>query len=306
MSEQPDTDRSASATPIGFDVLRTAVSLLPPVALIVGLLFYFGWVRVDSVAKALGQSASVYGYTTNDYVLRSVGSLFFPLLVLTATALLVLLAHQGVQRALRAGTADWAETAARVLIVVGVALLVYGVLYAVVLFEVENAFMDITGPLALGVGALLLAYGGWLRSQARRGPGAVLPTWQRAFAAGMLMGIAALSLFWGVGNYAEVRGVQDARIIEDSYRTLLPSVVVYAQKDLGLDPDALVSQATDGVGQYTLRYSCLRLLDHVAGTWYLLPENWAYNHRLIMLGEDDGLRFELTGQPEDVPCPGFG
>ena len=303
MTEEGVPKATADDAPIGFDVLRTAVALLPPVALITGVLFYFGWVRVASVARALGQSDSVYGYTTTDYVLRSVGSLFFPLLVLTASALLVLIAHQQVQRALREGNAGWAPAVARGLIVLGVALLCYGVLYALRLFEVQNAFMDVTGPLALGMGALLIAYGGWLRSQVKRGPGAVLPTWQRAFAAGMLMSIAALSLFWGVGNYAQVRGVQDARLIEASYRTL-PAVVVHSAKDLGLEPDAAVHPSTSGDARYEYTYTCLRLLDHVDGTWYLLPENWAFNRRLIMLDEDPDTRFELTGAPEALPCPG--
>jgi hypothetical protein len=304
VSEEASAGKPVNDAPIGFDVMRTVVGLLPPVALITGLLFYFGWVRVASVARALGQSDSVYGYTTTDYVLRSVGSLFFPLLVLTAAALLALIAHQYVQRALREGNALWARPVAWVLIGLGIALLCYGVLYALRLFEVQNSVMDVTGPLSLGVGALLIAYGGWLRSQSTRGTDATLPTWQRAFAAGMLMCIAALSLFWAVGNYAQVRGVQDARLIEASYR-LLPAVVVYSARDLGLQPDAAVHPLTAGDTRYGYQYTCLRLLDHVQGTWYLLPENWAFNHRLIMLGDDPDVRFELTGAAETAPCPGI-
>lgn len=304
MSDEATAATPADDAPIGFDVLRTAVALLPPVALITGVLFYFGWVRVASVARALGQSDSVYGYTTTDYVLRSVGSLFFPLLVLTAGALLALIAHQAVQRELREGHAQWAVPVAWVMIGLGIALLCYGVLYAWRLFEIQNALVDVTGPLSLGLGALLIAYGGWLRSQSRRGPGPALPTWQRAFAAGMLMSIAALSLFWAVGNYAQVRGVQDARLIEAGYRTL-PAVVVYSAKDLGLQPDASVHPVTEGDPRYEYQYSCLRLLDHVQGTWYLLPENWAFNHRLIMLDDDSDVRFELTSAEEPAPCPGF-
>jgi hypothetical protein len=119
----------------------------------------------------------------------------------------------------------------------------------------------------------------------------------------MLMSIAALSLFWAVGNYAQVRGVQDARLIEASYRTL-PAVVVYSANDLGLQPDAAVDVLTVGHTRYGYQYTCLRLLDHVGGTWYLLPENWAFNHRLIMLQDDADVRFELTGAEPTEPCPG--
>lgn len=318
MSQEPDAEPSVDEAPIGFDVLRTAVGLLPPVALITGLLFYFGWVRVRAIASALGQSDSVYGYTTTDFVLRSVGSLFFPLLVLTAMALVAVVLHQQVQRALRAGNADWAEPAALVLIVLGIGLLVYGALFALVLYEAQASLREptgqvspgvgallITGPLSLGVGALLVTYGTWLRAASRRGPGGIpVPTWQRAFAAGMLMCLCALSLFWAVGNYAQVRGVQDAQLIEAGYRQF-PAVIVYAAKDLGLEPDAAVQPSTVDNARYRFQYSCLRLLDHVDGTWYLLPENWAFNHRLIMLDDDPDLRFELTGVAGEAPCPGM-
>lgn len=304
MSEEGGAAKPADDTPVGFDVVRTVLGLLPPVALITAVFVYFGWVWTEAVARALGQSDTVYGYSTRDYVLRSIHSLFFPMLVLTASALLLLIAHQQGQRALRGGNARWAAPVAWALIGLGAVLLCYGIAYALWLFETSSAFVRVTGPLALGTGALLVAYGGWLRSQVRRGPGPVLPTWQRAFAAGMLMSIAALSLFWAVGNYGQVRGAQDAQLIVDHYREVLPAVVVYAARDLGLEPDAAMQALTNGDTRYNFRYSCLRLLDHVAGTWYLLPENWDQNYRLIMLGDDPDLRFELTSAPESEPCPG--
>ena len=176
MSEGPPPEPARDETPIGIDVARTALALLPPVTLIVGLLFYFGWVRTAANAQALGQDPSIFEFSTTDYVLRSVSSLFFPLLVLTASALLALLAHERVQRALRDGGAGWAVPAARILIGLGLALLCYGVLYTFVLFEQQNAWMDVTGPLSLGIGVLLVAYGGWLRSQAVSYTHLTLPT----------------------------------------------------------------------------------------------------------------------------------
>jgi hypothetical protein len=259
-------------------------------------------VRVAAIASALGQSESVYGYSTTDYVLRSVSSLFFPLLVLTGVALLVLIAHQRVQGSLRDGEWAGAPMTARLLMWIGIGLLLYGALYAWRLFELQNALIDITGPLALGLGALMLAYGGWLREQVRPEPTRRLPIWQRAFAAGMLMAIAALSLFWAVGNYATVRGIQDARLIEAGYQQF-PSVEVYAAKDLGLTPDASVVHLAGVDSQYTYRYGCMYLLDHVAGVWYLLPDDWIDTGRLIMLRDDAALRFELVYPDDAVACP---
>ena len=79
-----DTTTPATADPVGFTVARGALVLLPPVTLITALLFYFGWAKVTREAGALGASDTVFAYSTSDYLLRSVDSLYFPLMVLTA------------------------------------------------------------------------------------------------------------------------------------------------------------------------------------------------------------------------------
>jgi hypothetical protein len=47
------------------------------------------------------------------------------------------------------------------------------------------------------------------------------------------------------------------------------------------------------------------LLNHVAGIWYLIPDDWYYSRRLIMLRDDADLRFELESAEEEKPCPGL-
>src|SRR5919198_481590 len=49
-----------------------------PAALITALAFYFGWRRERAFAGYFGIDPSVLGFSTNDYVLRSVDALFVP------------------------------------------------------------------------------------------------------------------------------------------------------------------------------------------------------------------------------------
>jgi len=302
------TDDPSPETPAGIDAVHVFLAFLPPVTLITGLLFYFGWVRVDEQARALHQRDVVYSYSTADYVLRSVDALFFPLLVLAATAVAMLLVHRQVQSSLAQGAGRWAVVTGWVLAGVGAALLLFGLAYAAGWLNrtsrPEALFPDVAGPLAIGLGAVLLAYGGWLRAQTRQRSTQPVPWWQRVAASGAVAAIIALTLFWAVGNFARVRGDDLAAYVQDTYRTY-PGVTVYGAKDLGLQEDARLTTDLRPDVQYPYRYACLRLLDHVGGVWYLLPEDWDVNHKLIMLADDPGMRIETSFQAPDDTCPGF-
>lgn len=292
-AESTATDPVSTADPVGFTIARGALALLPPVTLITALLFYFGWAKVTREASALGASDTIFAYSTSDYLLRSVDSLYFPLMILTAVALVALLLHQRVQSALRSGTPPWLRRAGNVVLGFGVLVLAYGVVYRAVGYQAGNDVLDITGPLALGVGPLLIAYGAWLRARSSPTAAPPTPSWERAVAAGLLLAILALSLFWAVGNYAGIRGLQAAQLISDGYRTL-PHVVVFSAKDLAFGPDVITTKVGGEGAAYQFRASGLHLLDHVGGTWFLMPENWDVTHRLIMINDSDALRFELT------------
>jgi hypothetical protein len=94
-------------TPAGVDAVKTMIAFLPPVTIITGLLFYFGWTRVHFQATDMGQNEDIFGYSTVDYVLRSVDSLFFPLLVLAATTIVIVLVHRQVVVAIERGSTSW-------------------------------------------------------------------------------------------------------------------------------------------------------------------------------------------------------
>ena len=300
VSAEPPSPPDPSAAS-GFQAAKALLAFVPPVTLITALLFYFGWARTSSQARALGADASIFGYSTQDYLLRSVDSLYFPLIVLTGLGLLALLGHQAVAARLRTippGHRDPALVGTGTLLLgVGIALLAYGVAYSAGLVG-RSRFVDLTGPLALGLGVALGAYGGWLRSRARgvarAGAWGQVPSgpWVAPTAAGLLLCAMALSLFWAVGNYASWRGLDLAKTVSENYLDG-PGVVVHASKRLGLG--VIETPVGDpGKEAFAYRYSGMRLLDRVADTYFLMPLDWATTHRLIVLKDSEEIQVELT------------
>lgn len=293
----PDTGPSS-----GLQAAKALLAFVPPVTLITGLLFYFGWARTYSQARALGADASVFGYSTQDYLLRSVDSLFLPLVVLTGLGLVALVSHQFVSARLsNVGPENPDKTLVHtgtVLLVIGLALLAYGLSYSVDLLG-RSRFVDLTGPLALGAGVVLGAYGSWLRGRARGvhrpGPGGQVPSppWAAPVAAGLILCLVALSLFWAVGNYALWRGQDLAHVVADTYLNR-PGVVVYAPHRLALEGVNETPLGDPGQPAFAYRYSGMRLLDRVADTYFVMPVDWATSPRLILLKDSADIRIELT------------
>lgn len=323
---------ATNAPPAAFQAGKALLAFVPPATLVTALLYYFGWARAYAQARALGADPSVFGYTTQDYLLRSVDSLYFPLIILAALGLVALLLHLRIsQRLVKAedarggpGRAGGQVSAGPVaggrvsggqapgdaggdpvlrrigatLLSVGLVVLGFGVLYSANALG-RSRFLDLAGPLALGVGTLLAAYGGWLRGRAGgaadAGPFGQVPaaSWAKPVAAGFLLSVTALSLFWAVGNYALYRGQDLAVRVADGYRSR-PGVVIYSTESLAIE--GVSRTRLNGVEgrDYTYRYGGMRLLDRVAGTYFLLPDDWDRAPRLILIKDAPGVRIELT------------
>ncbi|HEY2209483.1 MAG TPA: hypothetical protein VGH26_09350, partial [Gaiellaceae bacterium] len=80
MPETPETDSSLVGSQ-GRRVAGLIVAVVAPVTLITALAYYFGYRRESAFAGYFGIDPSALGFTTNDYVLRSVDALFVPITV---------------------------------------------------------------------------------------------------------------------------------------------------------------------------------------------------------------------------------
>ena len=68
-------------------VLKALTQVTSYVAFTTALLYYFGWRRSEAQAHAFGADASVFGMSSEDYVLRSIDVVLIPLLLLLLAGL---------------------------------------------------------------------------------------------------------------------------------------------------------------------------------------------------------------------------
>ena len=83
------------------DVFSALGALGAVLTLVTAVLFYFGWRRSDVQAGEMSIDVSLFGFSSQDYVLRSISSLYLPLLVILGLGLGWLWLHLRVTLLLR-------------------------------------------------------------------------------------------------------------------------------------------------------------------------------------------------------------
>jgi len=276
--------------------LDVAVTILPPLSLITALLVYFGWARRVAYAAELGfdvgllEEASIPGY-----LIRSVGTVFIPLLVATVGLLLWL----GVDRMLRRWARDrvhlLAISRASWVLPVSGALLVLVALLVKAASPVAQPYVSLALPFLLALVVLATTYGASLRRLADRKPSDGDDA-SRRWATNALIGLlVSLLLFWGVDGFAQVvgRGLGE-RINEQPYRYTQP-VLLYSRQDLHLDPATATHQELPGEehSAYRNRYEGLRLVFVNGDQYFLIDRNWRPRGGTLIVLPRDGIRIEF-------------
>jgi hypothetical protein len=293
---------ATGATATGESPLRSALSVLttlgPPLTIATALMFYFGWARSNVQAQYMGLDVSLFGFSTQDYVLQSISTLYVPLLTVAALALACLVLHQRVDRALARPSARPALRAAGVVaLAVGLVMAAGAVLLAVV----DRVWAPLVLPLVLASGTVLAAYGGWLAGAAA-GPtaaGPAGPPWQRALRALLIGSVITLALFWEVSNYAGVVGRGYALELA---RTLpaRPRATVFSATPLGIQaPGVREQRLTEepGAGKEALRYRTtgLRFLVRSGGRMFLVHDGWTPQRgTVIVLPDNEQVRWQFS------------
>jgi hypothetical protein len=297
---EPAATTSSEATAL--KAVQSLGAVVGPTALVTALLFYFGWVRTQSQAQYLGLDFTLFGFSTQDYVLQSTYSVLFPLAELLIGGLALLWLHGAVS-----GLVDrrsdmklwpWAEG---LLAFGGVALLVVGLVKNSDRYPTDAVLL--LTPLCLTIGVGLTSYAVLVHRRrtavlARRRGGAAGSRGVPLLSVILVAMLIAVGVVWEVANYAEIKGRELGGFLV-SQLAFQPGVVVYSPKRLHIDDPGVTETAfTDPESAYGFRYSGLKLLFRSNGRYFLVPESWSVDGgTAIVLQDSEALRLEFVHPP---------
>jgi hypothetical protein len=255
-------------------------------------MIYFGWARSDTQAREMGLDVSLFGYSTQEYVLNSISTLYLPLLFVAGLALGGLAAHRRVDAALR-------RTEARsVLRKSGRAALVAGFVaigLALVAAAIARDVVDLFAPLVVAGGTVVAAYGAWLRATTRDTVATFAqPAWHRALRMLLVGGVVTAALFWSVSDFAIIVGRGYALQVQASVPNL-PRVTAFSSAPLGLEAPGVVETPITEGGKVHYRTTGLRLLTGSGRRMFLLHDGWRVGDgTVIVLPDNDQIRWQFS------------
>lgn len=287
-------------------LVKTLGSVVAPATLLVALLYYFGWSHAYWFCNYFGVNSTALGFTSTDYMMRSVDGLFVPMTVIASGALLAAWGHSLLRARLVSGSRPRA-----IRLLVAAMAIAGGTLAAAGLASVfTNTVLSgllAAAPLSLGFGVLLLDYAAHLhRLTAKRAvPAGIDNGWAAVTEWAAVFMIVGLSLFWAATDYSAAVG--RSRAIDfvaglPSY----PNAVVYSEHSLSLHA-AGVRETTckDSRAAYRFRYDGLKLVLASGGQYLFLPAGWTQaDGTAILLPDTSSLRLEFfppQAQQESAP-----
>ncbi|WP_127820209.1 hypothetical protein [Microbacterium sp. CPCC 204701] len=283
-------------------LVRTLLAVLANVGVLTALLVYFGWVRADRMATLVGLDEAILGMTVDDYVRRSVRSVFLlPIFAAVAGLLWVGLDQWWQRRRVRCGIDDpavgfvarWLWGAATLVFVAGLAMWLAG-----------YALSFTLGPLVCVAGLLLFLYALSLRS---RLPGAVgFAPLTEGVLRGSIALLAAVGLFWSATNFATVEGTELARDFEAHVATR-PGVEVDSAVPLDIVAPGVETSCFGTGDDRRYHYRGLRLLESTGGNYFLTSEDWSPEYGVVVMLPTDaeGTRFTFVRDVEGVRAEAY-
>ena len=280
-------------------------SFVAPLTLVTALLFYFGYVSTREFFRYFGVDVDIIGLSSQEFVMRSPGALFIPVMVLTLLAVLAILGHRALRRWLVAQQRTIQRRVIGIVAWTGIAFVLAGLALAfVVPFLPGWTYGQLLTPLFLAIGAGLAAYAAsTVRAldSTSGGRGVVV----------LLVLVMIAGTFWSTATIAQWWGLGQARSLAADLSTL-PAVVLDTRERLYPGNDDITFQqlgdeapAEDPAGEPTFgyRYFGLRLLAQGGGRLYLVPDAWSPDASTIVVPYDD-VRVRFRFVPDvDPPTP---
>ena len=274
----------------GTNRLKWLAEVLTPTGIVVGLLYYFGYVTTNAWFRYFGLELSQVQLPQQSIVLQSIAALYLPVGALLVLGLGVYVARRTIDALLNRG---WRPRvmgkAGAVAVLVGAALLVRA-LVGVFVPEVARTEPIAMSPLSLCAGVLLVAGGVKVLRWIRIGTAPDRPLWSTLVVGALVV----LGLFWATnsvaGAYGRGRAVDFARTLPDR-----PAVVLDTRERLFLVSGDVEESAlsTEADAAYRYRYRQLRLLAASEGRLYLVPATWRRGAGTVVVLPDDGVRLQF-------------
>ncbi len=295
------------------DVFSTLGALSAVLTLVTAVMFYFGWRRSDAQARAMSIDVSLFGYSTQDYVLRSISSLYLPLLVLLGAGLVFLELHSRVSRRLGVSRQTPVEARASALawtrrVTIGCAVIAGScVLFALSagsrtpsrpvawLAELLRDSQWVV-PLVLVAATLTGSYVWWVHRQLRPDPATRNSLWQSLLPSALIAGTVVLGGFWMLEEYAAAVGRGYAQQLADNVDRLAQTVIL-SSKPLGIVAAGVAEDRSGAADSPDVRYrtSGLRLLARSGGNVLLVHDGWApATGTVIVLPDSDEFGWEFS------------
>lgn len=279
-------------------ILRPVIAVITtvgtPLTMITALLLYFGWARSDAQSQWMGIEVSLFRFSTQDYVLRSISTLYLPILATAVIGIAWLAAHRAVTEKIeRDGMTDTIRVICRVTMLGGLAVAILGVVMPALTRHWEPG--SVVWPLMIAIGTALAVYG---RHVSRQGRERARP--RNAIARphdvleAVLVGIViAAALFWAVQGYADIVGRGYAQRYEDSVSSLPRATAV--SKPVGYRLSRGTYRADRRRPQNAVPHHRLTAAGRIRGRLFLMTEGWTIRDgSIIVLDENDSVHWQFS------------
>lgn len=295
-----------AAQGLGFEKwLGFLSNFIAPATVITALLFYFGYVSSREFFLYFGVDVDVLNLSNQQFVMRSPGALFVPVMVIVLVAAGLLVGHRVFRRRVVAMNGIGQKRVVRSFGWTGVVLLTIGLLLAF-LFGVlgDWDYYGFATALCLAVGAGLTAYAlstAQALTSGKPARGAIV----------LLVAAGVAGGFWATATVAQWWGLGQARILAADLREL-PAVVLDSIEPLHPGTAAIEQvdllpgvSAEEAAGQFRYRYHGLRLLVRGGDYLFLVPDVWSPNASTLVIPlDEDAFRFRFRFLPDaDGPQP---
>ena len=266
-------------------ILNLAAKIGSPIAIGTALLFYFGWIRAESQARALGYDVTLLGLTTSDYVLRSINVLFLPIIILLLLALAGQMIHP---RLVDVVQRHRTSRASRILLLVLRTGWLWLPIVGIAAFASFPIVRPVILPVTLTAGVLVAIYGDRINRRVNDGP----PL--RTAVLTLVLLILAVLAFWDVERIAAYMGTQFAAYISATPERYA-EVTLYSLKSLEFPAGVHETHIGTEESAYRYRYEGLHLLLRSDGKLFLMAYGAPGSRpAIIVLPESDLVRVEFT------------